>query len=98
MRTWIDAVLHYNFAGGSPAASYFSCSAKKSNQKKAAPVHRPSGPLCCSPSRAAAELALAAARQGLRQSSPTAPGLAALLGGSQGEFKTGVHAAVEIVM
>ena len=32
-----------------------------------------------------AQLALVAARQGLRQSSPTAPGRAALLGGSEGE-------------
>src|SRR5258706_16417741 len=28
-------------AGGSPAASSFSCAAKKRNQKKAAPVSRP---------------------------------------------------------
>ncbi len=32
---------YFNFAGGGPAAGYFSCSAKKSNQKKAAPVRRP---------------------------------------------------------
>ena len=31
----------FNFAGGSPADSHFSCSVKKSNQKKAAPPHRP---------------------------------------------------------
>ena len=38
-----------------------------------------------STSRAAAELALAATRQGLRQSSPKPPDSFALLGGSQGE-------------
>jgi len=38
--------LYFNFAGGSPAAGYFSCSAKKSNQKKAAPAHRPCGLPC----------------------------------------------------
>ncbi len=31
-----------SLAGGSPAASYFSCFAKKSNQKKATPLRRPS--------------------------------------------------------
>jgi hypothetical protein len=46
-----------NFAGGGPAASYFSCFAKKSSQKKATPAHRPSGSLRCSPDRAAAQLA-----------------------------------------
>jgi hypothetical protein len=30
-------------AGGCPAASHFSCLAKKSNQKKARPLHRPAG-------------------------------------------------------
>ena len=85
---------NHRLAGGSPAADYFSCSAKKSNQKKAAPaepVLRTS--LRCSRDRAAAtqgdflrgaQLALTAARQGLRQSSPTTPGRAALLGGSEG--------------
>jgi hypothetical protein len=34
-----------SFAGGCPAASYFSCLAKKSNQKKARPLQRPSGSL-----------------------------------------------------
>ena len=33
-------------AGGSPAAGYFSCLAKKSNQKKATPLHRPFGVPC----------------------------------------------------
>ena len=78
----------FKFAGGWPAASDFSCAAKKSNQKKAAPgspVVRTA--LRGSPRRAAAELALAIPPRGLRQSSPTAPGMAALLGGSQG----GVH-------
>jgi hypothetical protein len=30
-------------AGGSPAASHFSCLAKKSNQKKATPLRHPFG-------------------------------------------------------
>ena len=80
--------LRFLLAGGSPAAGYFSCFAKKSNQKKAtpgSPVLRT--PLRCSPRRAAAELALAMELRGLRQSSPTAPDTAALLGGSQGEGK-----------
>ena len=47
-------------AGGSPAASHFSCLAKKSNQKKSPPVCRPSGSLRCSTGQAAAELALRA--------------------------------------
>ncbi len=53
-------VLCFKFAGGSPAAGHFSCAAKKSNQKKAAPgspALRAS--LRYSPRRAAAELALA---------------------------------------
>ena len=29
--------LNVNFAGGSPAAGYFLCTAKESNQRKAAP-------------------------------------------------------------
>jgi len=29
--------MHARYAGGSPAAGHFSCAAKKSNQKKAAP-------------------------------------------------------------
>ena len=52
--------LRFLLAGGSPAAGYFSCFAKKSNQKKAtpgSPVLRTS--LRCSPCRAAAQLALA---------------------------------------
>ena len=37
----------FAFAGGCPAASYFSCAAKKSNQKKAAPLPpAPSGLPC----------------------------------------------------
>ena len=76
----------FKFAGGSPAATYFSCFAKKSKQKKATPGETPpdGGPLRYSTRRAAAELALVAKRQGLRQSSPTPPGAFALLGVSQG--------------
>jgi hypothetical protein len=48
-------------AGGCPAASHFSCLAKKSNQKKSPPVCRPSrDSLRCSSGQAAAELALRA--------------------------------------
>jgi hypothetical protein len=36
-------VVSYTDAGGSPAASHFFCFAKKSNQKKATPLHRPFG-------------------------------------------------------
>ncbi len=36
----------FNFAGGSPAASHFSCLAKKSNQKKATLPRRPFGLPC----------------------------------------------------
>ena len=50
-----------NFAGGSPAAGYFSYFAKKSNQKKAIPNSPPlRGSLRCSANQAAAELALRA--------------------------------------
>jgi hypothetical protein len=58
------------------------------------PTLRASAPLqvcsClrCSRKLAAAELALAAARPRLRQSSPTTPVSAALLGGSQGEWSS----------
>jgi hypothetical protein len=46
---------------GCPAASYFSCFAKQSNQKKATPSPPPlRGSLRCSSNRAAAELALCA--------------------------------------
>ena len=89
-----------NFAGGSPAASYFSCSAKKSNQKKAgpgSPALRAS--LRCSLHRAAAQLArqfddcilsgagmyiFSGQFRALAQCSPTSPGATPLLGGSQG--------------
>src|SRR5258706_10355205 len=82
-------------AGGSPAASSFSCAAKKRNQKKAAPVSRPlSGvPLCCltrqggcgtRPGRAHTTCPA----MGLEQSSPTAPCRVELLGTSQGEIST----------
>jgi len=55
------SVNKINFAGGSPAAGYFSCFAKKSNQKKAIPNPPPlRGSLRCSAGQAAAELALRA--------------------------------------
>ena len=71
-------------AGGSPAASYFSCSAKKSNQKKAAPAHRPCGLPCAARQAGRLRNSPSQKTRGLRQSSPTTPGLTALLGGSQG--------------
>ena len=52
---------HNKTVGGSPTASYFSCFAKKSNQKKATPNPPPlRGSLRCSTGQAAAELALRA--------------------------------------
>ena len=57
-RELIDATIE---AGGSPAASYFSCSAKKSNPKKAAPGSSAlRAALRYSRVKAAAELALRA--------------------------------------
>ena len=90
MHLNLCVVSTIKFAGGGPAAGYFSCLAKKSNQKKATP----GSPvlwtaLRCSLLRAAAELALVKKRQGLKQSSPTFPGVAPLLGGSQGESNGG---------
>lgn len=40
---WCHTFSQELLAGGSPAADYFSCAAKKSNQKKAATLRRPSG-------------------------------------------------------
>src|SRR5258706_1697675 len=79
-------------AGGSPAASSFSCAAKKRTQKKAAPVSRPlSGvSLCCltrqggcgtRPGRAHTTCPA----MGLEQSLPTPPCRVELLGAPQGE-------------
>jgi len=54
---------YFNVAGGSPAAGYFSCFAKKSNQKKAIPGLPPlRGSLDFSITSGAAELARSAAR------------------------------------
>jgi len=94
------AVCLRGLAGGSPAAGYFSCSAKKSNQKKAAPVRRSFGLPCAARpagrlrnSRAGAMNFKVSGRFGvlllqrferLAQCSPTAPGATPLLGGSQG--------------
>ena len=84
----MDSGFSERFAGGSPAAGYFSCSAKKSNQKKAAPARGPSGypALLAKPGGSATR----PRKRGLRQCSPTAPGFAVLLGGSQGGDLTGV--------
>ena len=71
-------------------AGYFSCAAKKSNQKKAAPSEpSPIGAsLCYSTSRAAVELALDMNEHAERARAQTVlaefPGPLALLGGSQG--------------
>jgi len=79
-------------AGGSPAAGYFSCAAKQSNQKKAAPVSRPfsgvtlrrlswQGGCGTRPG----EMHTTHLTAGLAQSSPTPPCQAELLGASHGE-------------
>src|SRR5450830_1517028 len=69
-----------NPAGGSPAASHFSCLAKKSNQKKSPPVCRPFGVPCV----ARLVRRLRNSHCVLKQSSPTPPDQPALLGGAQG--------------
>jgi hypothetical protein len=68
------------FVGGSPTASYFSCLAKKSNQKKSPPVCRAFGVPCV----ARLVRRLRNSPYGLRQSSPTTPDQPPLLGGAQG--------------
>ncbi len=77
-------------AGGSPAASHFLLHGQeKVTKEKAAPLHRPSGSLRCSPSRAAHQLALAGhTKRVLLRTSNTVrlfPVRAALLGGAEGE-------------
>src|ERR1022692_4748935 len=69
-----------NTAGGSPAASHFSCLAKKSNQKKSPPVCRRFAVPCV----ARLVRRLRNSRYALKQSSPTSPDQPALLGGAQG--------------
>jgi len=69
-----------NTAGGSPAASHFSCLAKKSNPKKASPVYRPCGVPCV----ARLVRRLRNSHYVLKRSSPTSPDQPALLGGAQG--------------
>ena len=66
-------------AGGSPAASHFSCLAKKSNQKKSPPVCRPCGVPCV----ARLVRRLRNSHCVLRQSSPKSPDQPPLLGGAQ---------------
>ena len=68
------------FAGGSPAAGYLSCLAKKGNPKKAPPVCR----RCAVPCVARPVRRLRNSRCALRQSSPTSPDRPPLLGGAQG--------------
>jgi len=91
---------YFNTAGGSPAAGDFLLLAqKKVTEEKGTLLRRPSGSLRCSRGRAAAELAHefyswmttwagmccgAGTSCALAQSSPTTPGRAALLGGSEG--------------
>ncbi len=80
-------------AGGCPAATYFLCFAKESRQRKAtrgsSPRQKRRGALRCSRVKAAAELGLEGAALleikvalALKQSSPTSPSLAPLLGDS----------------
>ncbi len=66
--------------GAAPHADYFLCTAKESNQRNAAPVHR----RCAVPCVARLVRRLRNSRYALRQSSPKPPGQSALLGGSQG--------------
>ena len=73
-----------------PAASHFLLRGQeKVTKEKAAPPHRPSGSLRCSPSRAAHQLALAGhTKRALLRTSNTVrlfPVRAALLGGTEGE-------------
>jgi len=80
----IGKVLHSRVqktAGVSPAASYFSCLTKKSNQKKSPPVCRRFAVPCV----ARLVRRLRNSRYALRQSSPTTPDQSALLGGAQGK-------------
>ena len=69
-------------AGGSPAADYLSCFAKKGNPKKATPIHRPFGVPCAARQTGR----LRNSRYALRQCSPTTPGLSVLLGGGPRGF------------
>src|SRR6185295_12290802 len=83
----------FHWAGGSPAAGYFPCAAKESNQRKAAPGVVPTVQrvaLCCltrlggcgtRPGRAHRTCPAT----GLEQSSPTTPSRVELLGAPQGE-------------
>jgi hypothetical protein len=71
-------------AGGSPAAGYLSCFAKKGNPKKATPIHRPYGVPCVA--RQAGRLRNS--RFALRQSSPKSPDSSALLGGGPRGIQT----------
>gem|GEM_PF-2995776 len=72
-----------NFAGGGPAASDFLlCGQKKVTKEKPPRLAGPSGfpALLAKPGGSATR----PRKRGLRQCSPTTPGFAALLGGSQG--------------
>jgi hypothetical protein len=79
--------LNTKFAGGSPAAGHFLLYGQKKVTKENAAPGSPAlrAPLRCSRKLAAAELALAIPLRGLRQSSPTPPVSAVLLGDSQGD-------------
>ena len=71
-------------AGGSPAAGIFLLLAqKKGTKENGTPFRRPCGFPCVA--RPAGRLRNSA--HGLRQSSPTSPGSAALLGGGKGELQ-----------
>ncbi len=79
---------HLFYSRGQPGGLVtFLASPRKVTQRRrphSAALRSATGSLRCSPSRAAAELGLS----GLRQSSPTAPGLSALLGGRKGGAET----------
>src|SRR3990172_11847645 len=79
-----------NTAGGSPAASYLSCLAKKGNPKKSPPVcRRFAVPCVARPVRL-----LRNSHCVLRQSSQKPPDLPALLGGAQGKRSKAVLCGV----
>jgi hypothetical protein len=77
-----------NFAGGCPAANYFSCLAKKSNQKKSPPVYRPCGVPCVARLTRRLRNSHDPLRvHVLKQPSPKSPDQPPLLGGAQGKEK-----------
>ena len=84
--------MHQNpkafWAGHAPAGQLpsFACP-KEGNPRKRHPLHRPSGSLRCSPSRAAAQLARSAVRTRAQTVLAEFPGSSALLGAAAGAPK-----------